>query len=709
MRNALFAIVLTALLPFGSRAVAAEPCPDKPVASVIRVGILYRSDTTEGDQLVAAVERILNEPARDAKASSTRICIVHYPYPTEARGYRDLKIIRDKLSVDLVIGPTDSGVFAAALREEETFARAGLPLVSPVVAANFAEQSDWLFKTNADVRARAETMFNLLRRRSVNSVGVLYEGTAFGLSSEEAFREFSGELEWYQAARYSNEADLARAIDVLLEAKPAAIGILASRRDIAWVRSAIDAKNSGFNPYKPYLFTIIDVRSIEIPLLDFVSVGTLENDETSVLAEETMRQVLKVLDSVIGTRRTNHEWAADVKDGLAGVLDRSRQGITRERHLFTWSVGIKGAEGKVVDLEAVAPPGVIGRALQGPAVLLRRFGALPILNLLVVIGLVVMLTSKDLQKWNDERHPDQKTQLAMARVTAFNVLVALIVFFMIFTGVIDWSSITGAIVVGFGYPALLKTTIGQTRAGVSIADIYDDYLRRLNDAVMLAMYHNRKPIVDFIAMTNSPARMRETLLKLYSYNSPKRTRELVHALDSELEQATDSLEQRLVYARRIYRTHEWGELAAGKFVPPIDKEKLVGPEEMLQAAVEYCDQSRSITLSSLREKFEQRVEERARDHPERAEVDRKEVEEWVRHVQTEVGDMRCYLRWLFIQVRFRISKIIELGYLPAEAANWSKEDWEQYASRATAAKKKEWATPAEVAQPAPDEPASTSG
>jgi hypothetical protein len=114
-------------------------------------------------------------------------------------------------------------------------------------------------------------------------------------------------------------------------------------------------------------------------------------------------------------------------------------------------------------------------------------------------------------------------------------------------------------------------------------------------------------------------------------------------------------------------------------------------------------------LSSLREKFVQRVEERARDHPERAEVDRKEVEEWVRHVQTEVGDMRCYLRWLFIQVRFRISKIIELGYLPAEAANWSKEDWEQYASRATAAKKKEWATPAEVAQPAPDEPASTSG
>jgi hypothetical protein len=707
MRNALFAIVLTALLPLGSRAVAAEQCPDKPAASVIRVGILYRSDTIEGDQLVAAVERILNEPARDARASSTRICIVHYPYPTEDRGYRDLKTIRDKLSVDLVIGPTDSGVFAAALREEETFARAGLPLVSPVVAANFAEQSDWLFKTNADVHARAETMFNLLRRRSVNSVGVLYEGTAFGLSAEEAFREFSGELDWYQAARYSNEADLAQAIDVLVEAKPAAIGILASRRDVAWVRSAIDAKNSGFNPYKPYVFTIIDVRSKEIPLLDFVSVGTLENDETSVLTEETMRQVLKVLDSVIGTRRTNSEWAADVKDGLAGVLDRSPQGVTRERHLFTWRAG---KPGMVVDLEHGAPPGVIGRALQGPAVLLRRFGALPILNLLVVIGLVVMLTSKDLQKWNDERHPDQKTQLAMARVTVFNVLVALIVFFfMIFTGVIDWSSITGAIVVGFGYPALLKTTIGQTRAGVSIADIYDDYLRRLNDAVMLAMYHNRKPIVDFIAMTNSPARMRETLRKLYSYNSPKRTRELVQALDSELEQASDSLEKRLIYARRIYRTHEWSELVAGKFVPPIDKEELVGPEEILQAAVEFCDQSPSITLSSLREKFVERVEERARDHPERAEVDRKEVEEWVRHVQTEVGDMRCYLRWLFVQVRFRISKIIELGYLPAEAANWSKEDWEQYASRATAAKKKEWATPSGAVQPAPDKPASTSG
>jgi hypothetical protein len=38
-----------------------------------------------------------------------------------------------------------------------------------------------------------------------------------------------------------------------------------------------------------------------------------------------------------------------------------------------------------------------------------------------------------------------------------------------------------------------------------------------------------------------------------------------------------------------------------------------------------------------------------------------------------------------------------------------KEDWDEYVSLATVAKKKEWATPAETVQPAPDEPASTSG
>ena len=51
---------------------------------------------------------------------------------------------------------------------------------------------------------------------AVNNEALHYEGTAFGLSTEEAFREFSGELKWYQAARYSNEADFARAIDALL-------------------------------------------------------------------------------------------------------------------------------------------------------------------------------------------------------------------------------------------------------------------------------------------------------------------------------------------------------------------------------------------------------------------------------------------------------------------------------------------------------------
>ena len=195
MRNALFVVLLTSLLPLGSRAVAVEPCTAKRAPSVIRVGILYRSDTIEGEQLLAGVEKILNEPAGNGTASLIRICTVRYPYPNEERGYRDLKNIRDKLAVDPVIGPTDSGVFAAAPREEETFARAGLPLVSPVVEANFAEQSDWLFKTNADVGARAETMLSLLRRRRVSSVGVLYEGTAFGLGAEKAFREFSGELD----------------------------------------------------------------------------------------------------------------------------------------------------------------------------------------------------------------------------------------------------------------------------------------------------------------------------------------------------------------------------------------------------------------------------------------------------------------------------------------------------------------------------------
>ncbi len=703
MRAALFVFLLPVLLPIGFPALAVERCNADSESPMIRFGVLYRSDTIEGDRLLTGVQEFLDRLRGDSgdAMSPFNVCLVPYPYPTEERGYRDLKEIRDQLSVDIVIGPTDSGVFGDALREEETFATAGLVVVSPVVAADFEEQSDWLFKTNADVRARAESIFNFLRTERARSIGVLYEGTAFGLSAEEAFRELSGELEWYQAARYSDEADLSRAIDVLLDERPAAIGILASRKNVEWVYGAIDARNSSINPYKPYIFTIIDVRSNEIPLLDFVSVGTLEQNETSVLTEATMQRVLGVLDGVEGTPRSNPGWAEDVKDGLAGVLDLSPQGVTGERHLFTW---IAGERGSVVDIEDDRQ-GSIRRALQGPTVLLRRFGALPILDLLIVAGLVVLLTRKDLRKWNDERHLDRRTKLAMTRVVVLNVGVALTVFFfMITTGVIEWSSVTGAIVVGFGYPALLKTTIGQTKTGVSIgvADIYDDYLRRLNDDIMLAKYHNRKPIVDFIALTNSPARMRETLLKLYGYNSAKRKRELVQGLDVEIEAAADSLDLRSIYARRIYRTHDWPELIDGKFVPPIEADELVGPEEILQAAVEYSDQSTSISLASLRTDFERCVLERARDHPERAMADRKEVEEWLGHAQTEVGDMRCYLRWLCTQVRFRIKKIIELHYLPAEAANWGKENWNRYTSRSTSARRKEWVAPDDDPTAPPD-------
>lgn len=123
---------------------------------------------------------------------------------------------------------------------------------------------------------------------------------------------------------------------------------------------------------------------------------------------------------------------------------------------------------------------------------------------------------------------------------------------------------------------------------------------------------------------------------------------------------------------------------------------MIGPEEILQAAVEYCDQSDVISLATVRKDFEARLKKRAKERPERAAQDRKEVEEWLEHAQTDVGDMRCYFRWLFAQERFRIAKIVSCHYLPETARHWTRGDWATYSSRAAEARKREWASPDEA-------------
>ena len=110
----------------------------------------------------------------------------------------------------------------------------------------------------------------------------------------------------------------------------------------------------------------------------------------------------------------------------------------------------------------------------------------------------------------------------------------------------------------------------------------------------------------------------------------------------------------------------------------MEPDDLVGPDNILQCGLEYWERTGN-SLIELEQRFDKPIQEMSLRHPERAETDKKDIEEWTQRAQTDRGDMQCYLRWLFMQENFRVGKLCDLEYLPKDALNWDKEDWKKYA------------------------------
>ena len=708
----IIALCFVSILP----AYALDICTDKDDSSVVRIGVLYRQETNkkecesyEGCELWRVVSNY--------KPQNVSVCLVEYPYPTEPIGFKLLADIRDNNRVDLVLGPTDTGVYMDALQDAKSFANKRLLVVSPIVTASNQENPPgWIFKTNLNIGARAEAIMDLLRQLNIDSIGIVYEDSAFGRNAEQAVRQAAKGIKEFRSVRYKEHHDLSTAVASMMQDRPAVIGILSSRKDFGTIVETINDKNHRINPYCPHLFSLIDIRhsngtnvhptcSVIVPYLNhnlnlklilnnavsFVSVGTEKKNEVTQLSEKTLAGILSIIGEIgkpPEPLKKRDKWAEKLRAGVMGALRGSMLGINdigvnvKRPPIFQQQID----KGEIIDVrEKIQSFSFFRRILLTPETLYRRFGYMPFLNILTVIILVIVLNRQDLRKWNDERELGFQTRYEMAKIVSFNIIIALIIyFFMLTTGLIEWESLSAAILVGFGYPALLKSTLMQTTLGesVGLADLYDKILRQLNDNIMEAKYRSQKSTIDHIAMTNLPSRMYETLEEIYGNASPTRKRELIQRLDDELDTADGSIGRRIVLARRIQRRHTKSELVERMFLTDLDKAELVGPDEILQAGLDFCNRN-NITLDILESKFKQQLESLRQRHPQRAEDDEKEVQKWIDRAQTDRGDMRGYLRWLFMQENFNIKRLVKLKYLPNEANIWNKEEWRNYSKRAS--------------------------
>ncbi|MCP4658077.1 MAG: amino acid ABC transporter substrate-binding protein, partial [bacterium] len=247
---------LCLLLTAGSRTAHAQDRA-RPIVPPLTLGALY-GNTPTGLRYLQGIKDAVAE-----HAIGSQVTIVRFPYANEAQGLDLLTEILTEKKADIVIGPTESGVFVNALKHGSELQKYEIPVISSLVTADIPHREfGWFFRTNSDVRRRSHAIFDFLNKYWVRSIALLYANTEFGRRAEEAFlRQLSSsQKERYLPLLYHSPPIEARnQIRQILATRPEAVGIIGEREDIRDIYESIERMNSWGDPYTPIFFTIVDV------------------------------------------------------------------------------------------------------------------------------------------------------------------------------------------------------------------------------------------------------------------------------------------------------------------------------------------------------------------------------------------------------------------------------------------------------------------
>jgi hypothetical protein len=620
-------------------------------------------------------------------------CLSAHRYTTELEGLRKAEaLVVDDARPHVIIGPTDSGVFHQFDLTADRFANAKVTVVSPLVTAEIGNDPDgWLFRTNVSARVRASTLHTFLSQRKVTTIAVVYADSEFGLRAEEEFRNglSLAQTDRYVSIRYKNIPELRRAAKQLAQSRPAAVGVLGPREDVGDFFESFRQSSHGINPYWPISFTAVDTKLLQLEDVYYVSLdrspGIAEAgapaDEVSGLAYDTTTLVLRVMPTDIAPGSA--EWRNQFRRNIVGLLEgpssepgaktqMAFRGLQNAAKPAIYSYTDDGIERMILD----PPPGFFSQLFAGPQLILRQHGLAPIWNLLALMVIVSLITRADVRSWCDIENAGENLRRAMTGLIVFNVSVAVLVYLgLIYLNVIEWRNFMGMITVAFGYPMLLKSKLGETATGkvIGFAQWYEGALARVEDRVADAMYGDDDSVIDFIAAASPIDKLHSVLVKRYSYRRPERATQLIAQLDKDIAEADGKLAARRICARRIRMGHKWEDLVRLKLVPDgIEADELIPPEEMLEWGVDYCTGRGRKPPEELKKDVEQALKEAQKVQGRDVSSDRRELAECLQRSGSDRGRARCYLRWIFLKLNYRVADIIKHGYLPDEAMYWKK-------------------------------------
>jgi hypothetical protein len=678
-------LLFVLVYPFSTMANNTEMDCHSPDTNALQIAVVARRDTIESRSLRQGV---LN--ACLAKQWKSAINILPLFQYDDEDGFDVIADIVKNKSADVIIGPSESGLFSN-LYSFLDFEKNYVPIISPIVTIQLGNEADnWFFRTNVDAAERAKTMYDFLSKKGIKNIAMLYSDQLFGETAENAFREVlsASQREKFDSFRFEKVDDARAWLLQVKKNRPEAIGIIGSRTEVKQFYSLYKRLPLDWNQYDPYMFTIVDIRSLAVEDTYFLSVGqkdSMEQEgegELTLLTYDTTSLVFEIADDMLHQRISPDKasWPISFRKRLMGKMSGSSSSsrrlsgmelVSRENDALPKVMTMQnGAVIRVIDANL---PGEQREVVNWFDIRKRRFGIAPIVNLSLVAFIVMALTLIDLRRTHRVRGKDL-FRIPFLLLVLFNVSMALIVFVCTAEqNIIAWDSLFGALTIAFGYSAILKTTIFETKAGVSLGfrRYYDNLVTWIYDKIRRQQFEKVGPVINYIAFANSRTYLKTTLSESYAFAGARQRKEdLELHLQEELDKELTTIGKRKVLARELLDEVSWFKLQQRRIVPRNIKRKgIQDPEPIVDLSVEYCFRNNIDSLKELKTKVQDRL----------SKSNNKEVsDEFNEDLEistTPKSKMATCIRWLILLDGFNIKGMKNQGLLPADFTIQTERSW----------------------------------
>ncbi len=695
--------IVTLLL--ASAGVAAEP----PAAAVdddpngkLRIAVIH-IDTRTGRRFAAGIDEALKEAMNRNAQLGELITVLTPPtvYPNEKEGVTTLFEMITQDRADLILGPTESGVFVRALEQREELEAKGVPVVASQVTADEPfQENGYFFLTNVNVKRRAEAMADYLHRYWLTSVAVLYADTEYGSRAETAFRRAFADRRRdgllplsYQPIYYdTGPLNVRDQILQILDSHPEAVGIFGEREHIKDIYRRFRELNYGTSSYRPQFFTVLDARSIDADLEDFIFVSVTdlegngadeasrEHDDVWSLAYDSATLVVQTVEEIGAggsrqERRSLVRNALEMRIGQNAVIPDTKTNMKFDHYENDTALQIfEFASGGLEPRSLEATPGVVARLGHKIRLLSRRYGVWPWLNLLLLIVVVALVSAKGI--W--QRYRGRLQVMLLNRYFAVLLLVNMVVAAVLWvtlaeTGALRYDNIFTTLLVAFTPTALIRTVVVKTPIGkaVGLGPMYDDFLEWTNEKLIHRRYITRQPFINMIAYHNSQDGMINALIEIAEAHGPKKKAEIDLIIEQRLDGVDKWIDRRKRLAALLYEQLTWKQLEERNLAPEgvvtkHDSKQALrdkDPEVIVRRAARHCAEKPERSRKVDEIKNELLKEHRVND-PEWTKELEAALERDLEGVYGIQGRLRRKIRFLFLLRSFSERSLIDDDLLP---------------------------------------------